>query len=303
MDFGKRDDVDRVDFTLPAPVGEPVGPAGPLRVWIGCPSWNAGLDALWPARTPAREHLSRYAGRFPAVELNATFHALPERARVEAWAREVGGPFRFCAKVPRSVSHDAERWVEDAPAFARAWEGFGESAGPAFFQAPPECAPWHLGELLARIDALGPAVGAVEVRHPGWFVKGALIPALDEALRARGLGTCISDTPGRRDVVHGSLPATRMVLRFMGVPGHPSTPARLAGWAAQARRWREQGLRELYLFVHQPENLGLLELAGAAEAAFAEERVIAEARGSGGPAGTGGASGTGGSSRQVGLFG
>lgn len=296
MDFGRLDDVDGVDLRLPAPDPRSIralagsagsGPRGPVRVWLGTPSWNAGLDALWPPRTPPREHLAHYATRFPSVELNATFHALPERPRVDAWAREVPPGFRFCAKVPRAVSHEGAGWADAAARYRDAWEGFGDRAGPGFFQAPPEAAPWHLAELLARVDALGPAVRALEVRHPGWFARGTLLPELHDALAARGLATCISDTPGRRDAVHGSLPGPVLVVRFLAVLGHPSTAARLAAWADRIRGWGRHGLTDVHFFVHQPDNLGLLDIAAEAERAFGD-LVVAAPR----PAG-----------RQVGLFG
>ena len=277
MDFGRRDDDRGIDPRLPDPDPNAAawlgGRPDALRVWIGCPGWNAGLDALWPAGLPARGRLAHYATAFSTVELNATFHAVPSAATVAAWAAGVPAGFRFGVKLPRAVTHEPTGWEAAATATAAALAGFGATAGPRFFQAPPGVSPGQLPALLARIDALGGAVDALELRHPGWFVGGRLRADLAEAMAARGVAPCLSDTPDRRDVVHGSFVGRRLVLRFLGIPGSPTNRARLEAWAARARWAAARGLEELWLFVHSPDNVGLLELAADAAAVFGDAVV------------------------------
>lgn len=270
MELGRRDvELDAVPV-LPPPDGR--GAGGGLRVYVGLPSWNVALADLYPPRTPPRDRLPLYAGRFSTVELNATFYAVPSRVSVEGWAARAPKGFRFGVKVPSAVSHASTGWRGAASAFAGAFDAFGDAAGPSFFQAPPGVGPEDLPGLLARVDALNGAVHAVEVRHPAWTVGGRLRSDLADALAARGLVPCLSDTPARRDLVHGTVVGDRWILRFLGIPGAASNRARLHAWASWVR---DAGLTELWVYLHQPDNQGLMALADDALAAFGDAVVPA----------------------------
>ena len=51
------------------------------------PHWRG---AFYPRALPQREELAWYAGRFPTVEVNATFYRLPEAKTFTAWRRATG---------------------------------------------------------------------------------------------------------------------------------------------------------------------------------------------------------------------
>lgn len=280
MQFGRRDlpkpDPDAA-CVLPGPdprsasllaPHRPPGPgARPVRV--GGPSWNEGFVATYGPGVPPGQRLARYAERYGAVELNPTFHAVPSPTVTAGWRRAVPLGFRFAPKVPRSISHGGADWAAEVPAFLAAVEALEEARGPCFFQAPPEAGPGDLPELRRRLAALAP-VGALalEVRHPGFFRDGLLVPPLFDALAAANIGTVVTDTPGRRDVVHSSLTAPFLLVRFMADVEHPSTAPRLAAWATHLAARAAEGLGEVLFFVHQPDNLGLPALIEAAEAAL-----------------------------------
>ncbi|HND34221.1 MAG TPA: DUF72 domain-containing protein, partial [Myxococcota bacterium] len=131
--------------------------------------------------------------------------------------------------------------------------------------APPEVGPEDLDAVLLRIAALRATV-ALEVRHPAFFRQGRLIEALFSRLAKAGIGAVVTDTPGRRDVVHRSFTSPTLILRFLGDADQPSTRERLERWGQVLRE--EPGLRDAYVFVHQPDNLLLPELAEQARAAM-----------------------------------
>ncbi len=290
MELGRRAALDGVSWSLPPLDDRPVGPPAAPRVWLGLSVWTLGLDAWYPFGLPPGERLAHYARHFSAIELNASFHAVPTPARMRAWADATPEGFRFCTKIPKEVSHPGGPWEAAAAGTRAAVAALGGRGGPSFFQAPPEVVPDDEGALLERIDALGPALGAVELRHPAWWPGGRPRPSLDAALRQRGLGVCLTDTPGRRDLLHGGLTSPALIVRFLAVHGHPSTEQRLRLWVDRLPALGALGVQDLWFFVHEPDQRGLVELEALARAAFGS--AAAPRPGGGAPA-----------PRQVGLFG
>src|SRR5918993_4477549 len=71
----------------------------------GCAGWS--LPRQQQHRFgPGESHLQRYASRFTVTEINSTFHRA-HPARVYArWADAVPADFRFCAKLPKTITHE-----------------------------------------------------------------------------------------------------------------------------------------------------------------------------------------------------
>jgi uncharacterized protein YecE (DUF72 family) len=87
------------------------------RILIGTSSWaDPGFVEEWyPKDLPARERLRWYADRFPIVELNSSFYAIPERTTVGRWARETPDDFVFDVKLHRLLSRHAAQLKELPP--------------------------------------------------------------------------------------------------------------------------------------------------------------------------------------------
>jgi len=81
-----------------------------LPYYLGCPSWSeaAWRATLYPQDTRPTEFLSRYTEVFNAVEGNTTFYARPSEQTVARWAQVMSAHFRFCAKLPRDISHSED---------------------------------------------------------------------------------------------------------------------------------------------------------------------------------------------------
>ena len=151
-----------------------LSPAEVVRV--GCAGW--ALRKEHAAEFPTGgTHLARYAGRFPAVEINSSFYRRHKPATYARWAESVPPDFRFAVKVPRDVTH-ARRLIgtEDVlDRFLPEATALGAKLGPLLVQLPPSLVfdagvlKLFLGGLRARFD------GAVvlEPRHPTWFEGGA----------------------------------------------------------------------------------------------------------------------------------
>ena len=76
------------------------------RIVVGTSSWaDPGFVADWyPKDLPAAEQLPWYAEHFEAVEVNATFYAVPSTATVRRWAEITPDGFSFDVKLHQSLS-------------------------------------------------------------------------------------------------------------------------------------------------------------------------------------------------------
>jgi hypothetical protein len=73
-------------------------------------------------------------------------------------------------------------------------------------------------------------------------------------LYKNNLATVITDTPGRRDVVHMSLTYPAVLLRFMGVFPSKNDQLRLKAWLDRLEDWAHAGMDTIFVAVHQERN-------------------------------------------------
>ena len=79
--------------------------------------------------------------------------------------------------------------------------------------------------------------------------------ALFDLLEAKGISSVITDVAGRRDVLHNRLTTNTAVLSWEGNGLVPSDYERIDAWILKLKDWFAQGLREAYIFLHEPDNL------------------------------------------------
>ena len=219
----------------------PVGPSAELLEWtvemrpmgtiaVGTSGWSYRHWAgrFYPEGLRSGEWLRFYAGRFPTVEVNATFYRLPADTMVAHWAEVAPPGFEFVTKGSRLVTH-LRRLVEVDEAVARFMErvgGLGGALGAVLWQLPPD-----LERDAARLDAflsgLPPVRSAVEFRHPSWLCE----EVYDVLSRHGAALVAVSSTimPAVRRATAGFVYA-----RFHGLAGgygHSYTDDELAPWA------------------------------------------------------------------------
>ena len=170
------------------------------RISIGTSSWaDPGFVEEWyPDGLPARERLPYYAQRFGAVEVNATFYAIPAESTVRTWAKVTPKGFSFDVKLHRLLSrHSAgpsslpkdlrarartdgrgrvklTRRLEAAMADAllEAVEPLGAKLSTFLLQLTPGFGPRdhkldELAPLVERLSAAAPV--AIELRNRLWL--------------------------------------------------------------------------------------------------------------------------------------
>lgn len=150
--------------------------AKPVAISIGCAGWALRKEHA-PSFPAVGTHLTRYAGRLPAVEINSSFYKPHKPATYAKWAASVPEGFRFAVKVPREATH-TRRLVgtEDVlDRFLAEATSLGKKLGPLLVQLPPSLtfsvtvADKFFASLRERFD--GDVV--LEPRHASWFESGA----------------------------------------------------------------------------------------------------------------------------------
>src|SRR4051812_20844161 len=72
---------------------------------FGYADWK---EVFYPKLLKSGDYLEYYSRYFNAVELDTTFHAIPDEERVRKWAEAVPANFRFSAKAPKDVTHQKD---------------------------------------------------------------------------------------------------------------------------------------------------------------------------------------------------
>ena len=154
-------------------------------------SFDDWVGPFYPEGTPKKRFLEEYAERFPSVEIDATFYAIPRVSVVEGWRDRTPNEFRFAAKFPKLITHEKQLQDAqgDAEAFVGTMQALGEKLGVLTLQFAYDFRP----ELYDRLDNFlgalpaGPRY-AVEVRNRKW-----LEPNFGEMLSQHGVALVLQD--------------------------------------------------------------------------------------------------------------
>lgn len=233
-----------------------------MNLYVGTSgySYKEWKGNFYPEKIPAKEMLSYYASRLPAVEINNTFYRLPQKSMLETWAEQVPADFRFSIKASQRITHfkRLNNVEEETSYLLETISCLGERMGVVLFQLPP-----NLKKDLPRLEAFlkhlpGGTRAAFEFRHPTWLEDDVL-----DLLRRTGHPLCISDTDDM-PVTHIDRTADWGYLRLRRVL---YDEAALQEWL---QRVRDQKWNDAFVFFkHEDEGTGpklaarFLELAGS----------------------------------------
>lgn len=210
-------------------------------------SYKEWKGTFYPEKIPAKEMLSYYAARLPAVEINNTFYRLPQKSVLENWKEQVPAGFRFSVKASQRITHfkRLKDVAEETGYLLDTAAALADRLGPILFQLPPNLKK-DLPRLQAFLDCL-PVERRVafEFRHPTWFDDDVLA-----ALSGKNHALCISDTD--------DLPATHIdktadwgYLRLRRVN---YSAENLGEWL---KRVRDQNWDDAFIFFkHEDEGTG-----------------------------------------------
>lgn len=274
MKFGKLEDVSEVDFKLPlnhsfneeilAEAKEESNAA--FKVYIGATGWGmpAWKGKWYPSKTPVKSFLSAYAKQFNAIELNATYYGMPKESTLENWILQTPSDFRFFPKVPQSISTSKFpiEQLDRMQYFLDQCNLLGNKFERAFLQLSPYQGKVHFYRLLELLDQVKDSNRIyLEFRAEEIYADKDFLNTMIKELFSRKIGLLLTDVSGRRDLMHMALTKPEMMIRFVGNDLHPSDFQRLDEWIIRIKHWKDQGVKSIYFFVHQPDNLHAPNLA------------------------------------------
>lgn len=266
MEFGKLPlpQIKDVDFGLPAePPGNQTilpGPPAAGKIYVGMTQWGRTewVDQLYPSGTPEKQFLGHYVKHFNTVELNATHYSIYGPHQIAKWAERAKGlDFKFCPKLNKGITHRYPLAGNQAllQGFLQGVEAFGEHLGPIFIQLHDQFN--NKKDLHAFFESLPDRFRFfLELRHPDLLRNEKLF----DYLRSKKIGAVITDTAGRRDAVHMQVTVPSTLIRFVA-NDHPSDVQRVHDWALRIQQWLDNGMQEIYFFVHYADDIKSLHIA------------------------------------------
>ncbi|MBK7882945.1 MAG: DUF72 domain-containing protein [Chitinophagaceae bacterium] len=273
MKFGKvpETQISNIDFSLPA---EPafnatILPGKPVqtpKVYIGCAKWGVPewIGKIYPTQVKEKDFLEHYVKHYNTIELNATHYKVYDEATIQKWADKVGNKdFIFCPKMYKGISHEGNLLdkKELTDEFLKNITAFKNHLGPIFIQLNETFSPGRKNELFTFLGSL-PKIFQffVEVRHPDWFSNAAIKNELFAVLKNLNIGAVITDTSGRRDCVHMHLTNSQTFIRYVSNCLHETDYVRIDGWIERIKFWVQNGLQEIYFFIHMEDEIFSPEL-------------------------------------------
>lgn len=243
---------------------------------LGLPFWGfeGWQDGLYTRDSRAGDFLRQYGRVFNAVEGNTTFYAVPSERTVEKWAAESPVGFRFCFKLPKTITHDAmlEGVEGETNAFLTRLRPLREKLGPVMIQLPPNFGVEWLPRLSNFLERLPEEYRyAVEFRDEMLAQEGTAARLAEDILDAANVGRVIMDTRPLRDGPsdHPDVLAARHkkpnlpvreealsvdpIVRIVHHPNSVVNERWLERWSSILALWIREGLEPL-VFVHSPSN-------------------------------------------------
>jgi len=162
-----------------------------LHVGTSGYSYKEWKGNFYPEDLPAKEMLSYYSRRLPAVEINNTFYRLPQASMIENWRAQVPDEFRFSIKATQRITHikRLNNVVEETKYLLDTSGLLGERLGVVLFQLPPNMKK-DSGRLKSFLESLPSDIRvAFEFRHETWFDDETF-----DLLRKKDRALVVSDT-------------------------------------------------------------------------------------------------------------
>ena len=237
------------------------------KVFIGCSKWGRSewVGKIFPSRTSEKEFLYQYAKQFNCLELNATHYKIYSTRSIGHWAEKTNGrDFLFCPKMFQGVTHEGNLGDKYfiTQEFLQGIAAFKDQLGPIFIQLSESFAPYRKNELFAFLQDLPKSFQFfVELRHSDWFLEGSLKQELLNFLKENNIGFVITDTSGRRDCAHMHLTTKKAFIRFVGNGLLSTDYKRIDDWVARIKIWVDQGIEQVFFFLHLLDEVYAPELS------------------------------------------
>ncbi len=258
MQFGKVEYPEKIDFTLPqdheatSRILKKTATKN-LSIYVGCAKWNRqDLKGFYPRGT--KDELEYYSRQFNSIELNATFYRIFPEDQFKKWYDKTPDGFKFFPKLVQNISH-LKRLNEDVQPYVDEYLSnvihLKEKLGTIFLQMHGNFGPKNFDRVIRFIEKWPKEIRlAVEFRHTDWFNDISVAQELYNLLEHNNVANIITDTAGRRDLLHMHLTNDEAFVRYVGA-NHSSDYSRLDDWVKRLESWKNLGINHIHFFVHQ----------------------------------------------------
>lgn len=260
MKYGFLDDVSQVNFNLPNDSQHMVLPGkneSSPKFHIGCSVWSDKdyVGNFFPEKTPQKNFLKEYAKQFNTVEVNATRYGVPAPKTMETWKNAVGDDFKLSFKVPQIISQRKELLSKDVldrlDQYILAIDKMDSTAGTSFMLMQNNFSIERIQELEKFLQHLPTEQEyALEIRNPEFNSSKELF----ELLNQYNIANVITDTAGRRDIIHQMNSNKTAYIRFVGNGLVATDYQRIDAWIDKLNDWTNQGIENVYFLIHQPNQ-------------------------------------------------
>lgn len=257
MKFGSVENPEAIDFTLPEDHPDTLKVlnqkgGGELEAYVGCAKWNkSDLKGFYPRGI--KDELTYYSRQFNSIELNATHYRMYGPDQAQAWIEKTPGDFKFFPKINNSISHYKRLKSIEAPLeeYLHGMRGFGDQLEMIFLQLRDDFKPKDFDRVQHFVEIWPDDIPlAIELRHTDWFNDATVADQVYRLFEKHNVANVITDTAGRRDLLHMRLTSPVAFIRYVGA-NHESDYTRLDDWVERLKFWKDQGMEKLYFFVHQ----------------------------------------------------
>ena len=134
-------------------------------------NYKQWVGPFYPDGLPARLHLTYYAERFKALEMDSTFYGTPSETAVQRWARVTPAGFKICPKMPSLITHEKRLVDTDGltAEFLERMRLLRDKLGAILLQFPPDFSMAEASNLIHFLPQLPEDLRfAVEFRHRSW---------------------------------------------------------------------------------------------------------------------------------------
>ncbi len=273
MEFGRvpYDELKEENFILqlPADTFLPGQKAVQRKMHVGLPKWSHPdwKGKLYPAKTHSQETLHFYAGKFNTLELNATHYSHYPDTQYQKWLNKTDPhEFTFCPKFPKAITHsgkiDPITKATETDLFLNGIFTLGKKLGPAFLQVSEMFRFSRKKELLSYLGTLpGDFPMFVETRHHSWYDSEDIMMEFAKELSQLNKGWLITDSPGRRDLLHFKFPVPKLFVRFVCAGNDEMDIFRIAEWKNVLTHLFEIGLEDCWFFLHVLNDEAAIDFA------------------------------------------
>jgi uncharacterized protein YecE (DUF72 family) len=260
MKFGAVNNPEDIDFSLPDDHSKSLKiyskEIQKPNIYIGCAKWGRkDLKKFYPRGT--KDELEYYSTQFNSIELNATFYRMFPPEQFAKWKEKTPEDFRFFPKISQDISHmkrlnDVGLLIDE---YVHAVSQLEDRLGMVFLQMHQNFAPKDFDRVVSFVKYWPKEIPlAIEFRNPNWYNNTSISTELFDLLEKHKITNILVDSAGRRDLLHMRLTTPTTFIRYVGA-NHSSDYTRLDDWLERIKKWIDQGIHNIYFFVHQNEEI------------------------------------------------